>query len=195
VRIVAGRMRGRRLMVPKWTGLRPTSDGLRETLFNVIADRVAGSRVLDAFAGTGALGLEALSRGAASAVFVDNDRRATELIANNVARCGVGEACAIIRADASRADRLPAASFDLVLADPPYEGIDTEQTIAALGCVLAEGGLLVLEHARRTAVTPRVGSLVCVRQIVSGDSALALYERRPAADEAAAAAPGTPDER
>src|SRR3977135_1836909 len=100
MRVIAGSLKGRRLKTPVWQGLRPTSDKLRETLFNILAPRVADARVLDAYAGTGAPGLEALSRGARFATFVDDDRRATALIAENVAHCGIADQCAIIRAKA-----------------------------------------------------------------------------------------------
>src|SRR5262245_2809993 len=103
MRIIAGASKGRRLEAPSWDGLRPTSDKLRETLFNVIAARVPDAMVLDVFAGSGALGLEALSRGASRAVFIERDRRAATLIADNAERCGVRERCAIIRDAAERA--------------------------------------------------------------------------------------------
>src|SRR4051794_9334887 len=95
IRIIAGSLKGRRLQVPGWDGLRPTSDKLRETLFNIVGRRVAGARVIDAYAGTGALGIEALSRGARSVTFIECDRRAHALIAGNLARCGVTAGYAI----------------------------------------------------------------------------------------------------
>ena len=88
MRIIAGAFKGRRLKTPTWDGLRPTSDKLRETLFNILQHRIAGARVLDAFAGTGAVALEALSRGAVAATCLDSDRRAAGLIAENAALCG-----------------------------------------------------------------------------------------------------------
>ncbi|MGQ0736536.1 MAG: 16S rRNA (guanine(966)-N(2))-methyltransferase RsmD [Acidobacteriota bacterium] len=176
MRIISGASRGRRLKPPDWTGLRPTSDKLRETLFNVVAPRVADARVLDLFAGTGALGLEALSRGAAQAVFIDHDRRAVALVAENAARCGVGERCVIIRATVERALEQASARgpFDLIFVDPPYE-FDAVSTVTAAARALARGGLLVLEHtARRSA--PQVDTARAVRTIRSGDSALTLFE-------------------
>src|SRR5919205_4096933 len=89
MRVIAGRYKGRRLKTPTWEGLRPTSDKLRETLFNVLAPRIEGARVLDGYAGTGAVGLEALSRGAAHVTFVERDRRALALIRQNLGICGV----------------------------------------------------------------------------------------------------------
>ena len=103
MRVIAGSLKGRRLTPPSWDGLRPTSDKLRETLFNIVAARTAGARVLDGYAGTGAVGIEALSRGAAQVTFVEHDRRAQALIAANLAHCGVTEGYAIIRASATRA--------------------------------------------------------------------------------------------
>ena len=109
MRVIAGTLKGRRLKAPSWDGLRPTSDKLRETLFNILAPRVAGARVVDGYAGTGALGIEAISRGARSATFIDDDRRAQALIAENVAHCGIENVCAIIPAKVARSlDRLGA---------------------------------------------------------------------------------------
>ena len=88
MRIIAGELKGRRLKTPDWAGLRPTSDRLRETLFNILAPRIAGARVLDGYAGTGAVGIEALSRGAAHVTFVEQDRRAVQLIETNLRALG-----------------------------------------------------------------------------------------------------------
>src|SRR3954471_9024245 len=121
MRIVAGTLKGRRLEAPSWEGLRPTSDKLRETLFNVLAPRIAGAQVLDGCAGTGAVGIEALSRGAAHVTFVERDPRAVALIEANLRRCGISDRYAIIRAGFAGTER-PAGSdfFDLVFLDPPY---------------------------------------------------------------------------
>jgi 16S rRNA (guanine966-N2)-methyltransferase len=184
VRVIAGTLKGRRLEPPTWTGLRPTSDKLRETLFNVLAPRVAGARVLDGFAGTGANGIEAISRGAAHVTFVESDRRALQLIETNLARCGVRNGYAIIRGTVARAVGTPPASgadgqpaFDIILLDPPYdmphEG--PHGSLQGIDGVLAPGGLVVLEHARRQAAPASAGRLVRVRELTSGDSALAFY--------------------
>jgi 16S rRNA (guanine966-N2)-methyltransferase len=182
MRVIAGSLKGRRLQAPTWDGLRPTSDKLRETLFNVLAPRTAGARVLDVYAGTGAVGIEALSRGASAVTFVEQDRRAQGLIVQNLERCGIATGYTMIRSDALRALislRGQDIGFDLVLLDPPYEGReDTERVLTAAGEVLAPDGLLVHEHARRTAVPEAAGPLVRIRQLVSGDSALTFYARR-----------------
>lgn len=182
MRIIAGAFKGRRLKAPAWPGLRPTSDKLRETLFNVIAVRVPGARVLDVFAGTGAVGLESLSRGADSAVFVEQDRRAAALIAENVERCGAGSRAEIVRAPADRALRhtLSGRSFDLIVLDPPYEFDALDEVVATAAERLAPGGLLVLEHAARRA-PPQVAGTRAIRTIRSGDSALTLFEADTAA--------------
>lgn len=177
MRIIAGDFKGRRLKVPKWTGLRPTSDKLRETLFNIVAPRVAGAAVLDVFAGTGAVGLESLSRGAERALFIEQDRRAATLIAENAALCGVQNRCVIIRDTAERALRqcLESTRFDLIVLDPPY---DFEPLASVVGDALghlAPGGLLILEHAFRRAA-PEVAGARQVRTVRSGDSALTLFE-------------------
>ena len=116
MRIIAGELKGRRLKTPKWDGLRPTSDKLRETLFNVVAARVPGARVLDHYAGTGAIGIEALSRGASHVTFVDNDARALKLIDENLRHCGVPDRYVIIRTPqiiAGRIDRFGRAGSAL----------------------------------------------------------------------------------
>ena len=177
MRIIAGELKGRRLQAPTWDGLRPTSDKLRETLFNVVAPRVPGARVLDLYAGTGAIGIEALSRGAAHVTFVEQDPRALTLIEENLRHCGVADRYAIIRfrLDGKAPPSLPAGSFDLIVLDPPYDEPDLTVSIAAAEPLLADEGLLVLEHARRTPAPDQVGRLGRTRDLVSGDSALAFY--------------------
>lgn len=182
MRVIAGTLKGRRLEAPTWDGLRPTSDKLRETLFNVLASCLTGARVLDGYAGTGAVGIEALSRGARSVTFVERDRRAAALVAANLARCGLREGCAIIRAGFAEAARrsLPAAAFDLVLLDPPYaDEVDLAGVLTAAAPLVAAGGLIVLEHARRRESPAAPGDLVRARVVTSGDSALSIYQRRP----------------
>src|SRR5438128_11189059 len=134
MRIVAGTWKGRTLKSPSWEGLRPTSDRLRETLFNILAPSIRGARVLDGYAGTGAIGIEALSRGAARVTFVERDPRAAALIEANLAQFApaVANDRAIIRADfISAAARLAEESFDLIILDPPYAHDAAAQALAA----------------------------------------------------------------
>lgn len=180
MRVIAGRLKGRRLDGPRWAGLRPTSDSLRETLFNILGQRVAGARVLDGYAGTGAIGIEALSRGARHVTFVDSDRRAIALIGRNLARCGVTDGYTIVtaRMDGAAGGRAGPVSgpFDVVLLDPPYgEGEASPALLDVLGQRLAPGGVLVLEHAARARPPDRAGRLALARQVKAGDSALAFY--------------------
>ena len=180
MRIIAGSLKGRRLRPPHWTGLRPTSDRLRETLFNVLGDRVLAASVLDACAGTGALGFEALSRGARAAVFVEQDRRAAALIADHAARFGVAARCRIVQGPLPAVvdDGRLADTYDVILLDPPYDNSEIGAILSAVGRRLAGGGVLVLERARRAARPPAAG-LAWGREIVSGDSVLDFYGRLP----------------
>src|SRR5262245_4995079 len=176
MRIIAGQFKGRRLKSPTWDGLRPTSDKLRETLFNVLAPRIGGARFLDGYAGTGAVGIEALSRGAREVTFVERERRAQQLIDENVTHVfpsGVPDGCARIRASF---DRL--GPFDIIFLDPPYD-VRPEDAIATAAPLLTPDGVLILEHAKR-AIAPMTATgsrdLLRTRQIVSGDSVLSTYE-------------------
>jgi 16S rRNA (guanine966-N2)-methyltransferase len=178
MRIIAGELKGRRLDAPKWEGLRPTSDKLRETLFNVLATRIEDARVLDAYAGTGAVGLEALSRGAAHVTFVENDPRAARLIEENLNRCGVADRHAIIRAglaDASR--RLTVETFDIIFLDPPYGADAMVEALTSAARLAREPTVVVLEHAARDDAPISSGALSRVRELRSGDSVLTFYRR------------------
>ena len=178
MRVIAGTLKGRRLEAPDWPGLRPTSDKLRETLFNVLMARIDGARVLDGYAGTGAVGIEALSRGAAHVTFVDSNPRAIALVERNLQRCAVEDRYAIIRAGfAGAAARLPAGTFDLVLLDPPYDAEELLSALQAGAPLIAPDGLLVIEHARRDEAPARAASIMKTRDILSGDSALSVYRR------------------
>jgi 16S rRNA (guanine966-N2)-methyltransferase len=176
VRVIAGTLKGRRLFTPDWDGLRPTSDKLRETLFNVVASRIDGARVLDGFAGTGAVGIEALSRGAAHVTFVEADGRAVRLIQRNIDHCRVSDRYAIIRARfADVARRLTAGTYGLVFLDPPYQSDDTAVVLEAAARLVAPDGLVILEHARRDVAPEVAASIMKTRNILSGDSALTIY--------------------
>ena len=175
MRIIGGTHKGRRLSTPRWEGLRPTSDRLRETLFDILGSRVEGARVLDGCAGTGAVGLEALSRGAAHAVFIDRDPRAVALIRRNAAACGVEERCTVRRAALpSIFRRLAPAAFDLILLDPPYGAPEVGSMLAAAAARLGPEGRLVMEHARRLD-PPAPPVLEPLRSVRAGDSALRFY--------------------
>ena len=154
MRIVGGRLRGRALAAPKSQAIRPTSDRLRESLFNILAhaygDPVDGARVLDLFAGTGAIGIEAVSRGAAYALFVDDGVEARALLRQNVETLGLGGVTRIFRRDATRLGPChPLEPFSFVFADPPYGKGLGEQALASAreGGWLKSGALVVVEEA------------------------------------------------
>jgi 16S rRNA (guanine(966)-N(2))-methyltransferase RsmD len=175
VRIIAGQLKGKRLVAPEGRDVRPTSDRLRETLFNVLARDVPGARILDGFAGTGAIGLEALSRGATSVVFIERDMRALRALEANVQTCGVANACVIIRDDFLTAPLVP--PFDLVLLDPPYS-IDVDQAqrvVERAAALVTPTGRLVFEHSRRRPSPDQAGDVMRYRVITAGDSALSFY--------------------
>ena len=176
MRVIAGTLKGRRLDAPTWEGLRPTSDKLRETLFNVLTPRIRDARVLDGYAGTGAVGIEAISRGAAHVTFVEQDRRACALIAGNLAKCRISNGYAIIERSVLQAlERLRGEpAFDVILLDPPYAS-DIHDALQRVGEIVKPDGLVVLEHARKAEPPLAPGRLTRVRQLTSGDSALTLY--------------------
>ncbi len=182
MRIVGGEFRGRRLVAPRSSAIRPTTDRTREALFNVIshrfADRLEGSRVLDLFAGTGALGLEALSRGAKFCLFVEELAEARALIRGNVEALGLQGRSKIFRRDATRLGEAGAmAPFDLVFADPPYgKGLGEQALNASLtGGWLANGALCIAEEAAGSACDPGGGFRIADERIY-GDSAIRLFE-------------------
>ena len=176
MRVIAGTLKGRRLESPTWEGLRPTSDKLRETLFNVLASRIPEARVLDGYAGTGAVGIEAISRGAEHVTFVEQDRRACALIAKNLAKCRISSGYAIIEASVLQAiDRLRGEpAFDVILLDPPYAS-DIHDALQHVGEIVRPDGLVVFEHARKFQPPLAPGRLTRIRELTSGDSALTLY--------------------
>ena len=177
MRVIAGSLKGRRLKAPTWDGLRPTSDKLRETLFNILAPRIVGARMLDGYAGTGAVGIEALSRGAAHVTFVEQDRRAVRLIEDNLAACGpvadytigVGDLVAALQ-------RRTGPPFDVIWLDPPYDLANLAAALDAGAAVLGPDGVLVLERATRRE-PPVPASLARTRDVKSGDSTLTFFAR------------------
>jgi 16S rRNA (guanine966-N2)-methyltransferase len=159
VRIVGGRFRGRAIKGPRSDAIRPTSDRLRETIFNILGhsydDPIEGARVLDLFAGTGAMGLEALSRGAAFSLFVDDGAQARGLIRENVETLGLGGATRLFRRDATRmGPAAPNAPFSLVFCDPPYGKDLAPQALrsCAEGGWLVPNALVVVEEAQGVSV-------------------------------------------
>ena len=176
MRVIAGALRGRRLNAPTWSGLRPTSDRLRETLFDVLAGRVVNAAFVDGYAGTGAVGIEALSRGASHVAFVEADSRAAKLIQDNLQRCGLQDGYTILRSSLHRAwRRINQKSIDLIFLDPPYDCDNLEDVLDSAAEHLTRDGLIVLEHSIQRLTGEPVAGLKRDRQVSAGNSALSFY--------------------
>jgi 16S rRNA (guanine966-N2)-methyltransferase len=177
MRVIAGELKGQQLVAPRGWKVRPTSDRVREAIFSVLGPAVDGARVLDLYCGTGALAIEALSRGAAEAVLVDRDDRPAR---GNVERLGLSQRAELVRSDvgrwlAARADEPDAGHFDIAFVDAPYrlahrvgQELDTH-----LSRLLAPGGRAVIESAARGPL--RIESLECLRQRRYGATDVAFY--------------------
>jgi len=193
MRIIAGKYRSRILKSLKGNALRPTSDRLRETLFNVLGPNVTGSRFLDVFAGTGAVGIEAISRGALEVVFIENHIPAATLIRRNLASLEIQNGAQILLFDALRAlEKLAARHkptdppFDFAFVDPPYAEKDQyDRVLGFLGSApfLGPGSLVIAEHRRTFELPQRIGRLLQTRILRQGDAALSFFERQAADDD------------
>jgi 16S rRNA (guanine(966)-N(2))-methyltransferase RsmD len=196
MRIIAGTLRSRLLRAPSGAGTRPTSDRLRETLFNVLAPRVDGAAFLDLYAGSGAVGMEALSRGARSAEFVEQSTAATGVLRANLAQLGIGNHARIHPGSvanwlrrfavgnhpgpASSAAKNSGGVFDLVFLDPPWDAVDEyEIALELLGGparrLLAPGALVIAEHRRKQTLKEYYGVLQQTRLLEQGDAALSFF--------------------
>ena len=187
MRVIAGKYRGRNLKSPPSLEVRPTSDRLRETLFNVIAPRIDDVRFLDLCAGSGAVGIEALSRGAAHVVFVDRSRKMCGLVEANLDLCKVPEnETEVVQAEASdflsRSIATAGKPWDIVFYDPPYAN-DYLKVINAFGShateLLSDSAILIVEHHHKKELPDDVGRLHRTRVLKQGDSALSFYELAP----------------
>lgn len=177
MRIIAGSARGLRLDAPKGPDVRPTTDRVREALFSILGPAIQDARFLDLFAGTGANGIEALSRGAALAVFVDTERRAIDAITANLEKSGFSLQARLLRATLPGGlDRVQGA-FDVVFADPPYKFTAYERLLEEIGQwrLLAEGGRVVLEHSARMPLPATQGGLTRLQERHYGETALSIY--------------------
>ena len=179
MRVVAGDLGGQQLVAPRGWKVRPTSERVREAIFSTLGERVEGATVLDLFCGTGALAIEALSRGAASAVLVDRDTRPA---LGNVERLGLGERARLVRADAERwlqgvSESAETGSFDLVFVDAPYRLADLVATSidTDLPSTLAPGGRAIVESGARRPL--RIESLERLRQRRYGAADVSIYGR------------------
>ena len=189
MRVIAGKYRSRTLLAPRGMNTRPTSDRLRETLFNVIAPRIEGARFVDLYAGSGAMGIEALSRGARFVWFAESAQSAVKAIRENLSVLKVSAGFVVeSRSAAALLEELAkrGTSVDLIVLDPPYEA-DAEyaRTLEFLGSargqtMLAEDARVIAEHRNKTQLAERYGELERVRVLKQGDAALSFYAVKPA---------------
>ena len=187
MRIIAGKYRGRKLKSPPSLATRPTSDRLRETLFNVLAPRIEDAQFLDLCAGTGAVGIEALSRGASYVTFVDESRRICSLIEANLEALEIEDDFRVVNVEATEFLRKfvkqATTPFDIVFFDPPY-ATDYESLLNYLGkstaSLLSKEGIVIVEHLSRNVLDEEFGELKRCRVLKQGDSSLSFYERTAA---------------
>lgn len=188
LRIVSGRFKGRRLRSPGSRAVRPTSEKVREALFQILCARIEGGTVLDLYAGSGALGLEALSRGAARCCFVERAPAVCALLEGNIEALGCASAARVIRGDACTIVRelnRRGERFDLVLADPPYATIRGQESeckkilqVMDRYDIFAPNALVVVEHCRHECPPCDLTQLTIIRQQRYGDTVLSFYEAR-----------------
>jgi len=178
MRIIAGAAKGRRLAAPKGLTIRPTADRAKEALFSILTPRLPDAVVLDLFAGTGALGLEALSRGAGEAIFVDHGREALALIAENIRACAFTPAQArLIRHDLRHdlPEEIIGRHFDLIFLDPPYDQGLADATLTLLGQKIS-ASLIIAEERRGCSLAARYGDYICQDMRRYGDTAFWFFK-------------------
>ena len=183
MRVVAGQAKGRRLRAPKGSAARYTSDFVRQALFNILAPELPGTAFLDLFAGVGAVGIEAASRGAREVVLVERDPVRASYLVRNVREVGLASCCRVFRQDVFAAIdmlRRRGARFEVIFLDPPYESGLAQAALGriAAGGLLAPGGVVVAEHGKRETMPAEVGSLHLVRREVYGNTVLSFYRQR-----------------
>ncbi len=175
--MIAGSLRGRRIGSPRGLSTRPTSDRVRESLFNLLGPLPGDASVLDLFAGSGALGIEALSRGAARVTFVERERGALRALRQNLTDLGIGERASVVVGDAGSALAIAPGPWDLVLADPPYDSEDVERIVSEGSDLLAPGGVLAIEHAETRPSPDPPESLAVWKSRRYGRTRVTLYSR------------------
>jgi 16S rRNA (guanine(966)-N(2))-methyltransferase RsmD len=185
MRVIGGVVRGRRIHAPRGRQTRPTSDYLREVLFDILAQQVLGRTFLDLYAGTGAVGIEALSRGAARAVFVENARAALAMLRRNLEVSGFLDRSEVVAMEVLRYLRRAASGlqqFDIIFLDPPYQHGDAAAALFLIASkrLLAPTGVAVLERSMKSDPVPVPDGLTRVREVRRGDSILELYRQEAA---------------
>ncbi|MDR4480814.1 MAG: 16S rRNA (guanine(966)-N(2))-methyltransferase RsmD [Nitrospira sp.] len=184
MRVIAGLHRGRRLLGPRGQAIRPTSDRVKEALFSILGERTTGARVLDLYAGTGSIGIEALSRGAAHVTFVEADREALRLIQSNLRQCGLelsADVCACPVSQFFRRGTQRSGPYDIVFCDPPYQLTPEliELTKRWDAGWLTGDAVLILEHGRKAEIPSALGPLAQIKRYDYGDTVLTRFHVSP----------------
>lgn len=180
LRITGGTARGRALRGPRGAALRPTKGMVKEALFSIISSQVFElGRVLDLYAGVGALGIEALSRGAESVDFVEKDPATCSIIRRNLAETGFSDKSRVFCVSAKKSLSILAERYDIIFLDPPYSGDEVDKILAALGesALVGEGTLVVAEHTSRKGLAPEYGRLSLLKTRRYGDSTLSIFRQ------------------
>lgn len=184
MRIISGQYKGRRLKTLEGLAIRPTSDRLRETIFNILSPVIDGARVADLCAGSGAVGIEALSRGASAVTFVEQSAKAVAVIRENLNHCRITTGFRLINRPVMTAlnyFKAESETFDIIYFDPPYDSPLYHQVLTEIGRtgILAASGLLLVEHRRNLALHENYGRIRPFREISQGETRLTFYKPEP----------------
>lgn len=183
MRIIGGKYRGRKIGFPKSPHIRPTQDRIREALFNVLAPGISGVNALDLFAGSGAFGLEALSRGAKNVTFVDNNFKCIRIIKENLRNIDIENRAKILKMDAFRAIKKLSETgnkFDIIFLDPPYYKGLSKKTLISLNQydILSHTNIIVVEHSKRDTLPYNINNIIFFKQKRFGDTVLSFYRKK-----------------
>ncbi len=181
MRVIAGSAKGRQLKAVPGNSTRPTTDKIKEAIFNIIKPFVDGGSVLDLYAGTGGLGIEALSRGMSKAIFVDKDRKCVEIIKNNIDLCNFSEITEIYRNDSIRALNIlikRGIQFELIFIDPPYKMNNYEVVLKSLSDnnMISNQGIVVVEHDVKISLPSKIGVLTLIKNVDYGNTGVTIYK-------------------
>ncbi len=180
MRVITGIAKGRKLKAPEGEDVRPTADGIKEAMFSSIQFETEGSTVLDLFAGTGQLGIEALSRGAKKAVFVDSSRESVSYVRQNLAHVGLADKAEVVNMPNTAFLRTCTQKFDIALLDPPYQRRLVQKSLPAVAELMSERGVIICEHEAGLALPDKVGDFVITKSKRHGKIGVTIYRRAQA---------------
>ena len=178
MRVITGTARGRKLVTVAGNEVRPTTDNVKESVFSIIQFGIEGRRFLDAFAGSGQMGVEALSRGAESAVFLDNSRRSLDAVRKNLLQTGLQEKAEVICADTVLYLRSCKKTFDIAYLDPPYQQGLLQKTLPLLPAVMSKSGVIVCEHPTEEQLPQEIGSFALKKNYKYGNIMISVYSSK-----------------